>query len=956
MRKISLRPDAKRSVMLLSMAVVFFIFQATELTGQQLAFPTAEGSGRFATGGRGGDVYEVTNLNNSGPGSIVDAVSSGNRTIVFRVSGTIALGDVILRPKSNTTIAGQTAPGDGICIKGRIYLGSVSDVVIRYIRVRVDAGAANSSGDAIDIAKGTNIMIDHVSASYARDEGISCQPESNKITVQWSIISEALTYENHGYGSLVRGDFGDEKTYHHNLYIHNQGRNPRPGNYTDSSADPEGLHFDFRNNVVYNYGGSKAGYNADKTSVSRYNFVGNAYIRGLESSGGLAFRESSPVAYGYFENNSINGVIPEDPWSLVAFDGFTAAQQEAYRSRSYEIPMEPVITTSPHQAKTEVLAIAGASLPQRDTIDKRLVLDVLNGTGQSIATTDDQPEGAWPVLNSSPAPADDDADGMPNDWEIANGLNKDDPEDRNGIGEGGYTHLENYLNSLTTQHARFRAPSNPATTLLDFTKVKLTWEDNTQNETGFSIERSTGDTENFLPIAEVGANRTMYIDSLLAEEMQYYYRVMAFNEDQTSGYDGLASVRTLGQASLPVQVSGPSPGDQETLVESLPTLRWDRSINADHYDIYFGHEDPPPFLTNQAETTFKPGKLEKGRRYYWRIDAKNSNGTTTGQRWSFFVKEGINAGQIAYWKLDETEGTTAADQGPFKLDGELKNMDPVSWYPGKVNGALLFDGIDDAMQVPHRDVLILSDESFSLSAWIYTEILPEHAMVLFQKGSSSGEGEIGSSGRWLGIEIRGDTLQFAINDSIHESIVTLENAGSLLAFSWSHVVAVRNAEDRNLALYVNGELSSSAPDETGSLSQEDDLHFGNNWTGTGPFYGILDEISMYNYALRDAEVKALYALANNTPAGSGNAFSPVRVFPNPFRSSVTFTCSLASESPVVLSIYTATGRMVKTLVDQAQGLGGHQLTMDGSELEPGIYLYEIQAGTGVHRGKIIRMK
>ena len=208
MKKSNLRPGAKRSTIFLSMMVLIFMLNAPALTGQQLAFPTAEGSGRFASGGRGGDVYQVSNLNNSGPGSIVDAVSSGNRTIVFLVSGTSELGDVILRPKSNTTIAGQTAPGDGICIKGRIKISSVSDVVIRYIRVRVDAGAANSSGDAIDIASGTNIIIDHVSASYARDEGISCQPNSDKVTVQWSIISEALTYENHGYGSLVRGEFG----------------------------------------------------------------------------------------------------------------------------------------------------------------------------------------------------------------------------------------------------------------------------------------------------------------------------------------------------------------------------------------------------------------------------------------------------------------------------------------------------------------------------------------------------------------------------------------------------------------------------------------------------------------------------------------------------------------------------------------------------------------------------
>jgi pectate lyase len=431
---------------------VFLLCYAGILYPQQLAFPTAEGSGRFSTGGRGGDVYEVTNLSNSGPGSIVDAVSSGNRTIVFRISGTVELGNVLLNPKSNTTIAGQTAPGDGICLKGRIHIGSVSNVVIRYIRVRVDAGAANSSGDAIDIDQGTNIIIDHVSASYARDEGISCQEESDKITVQWCIISEALTFELHSYGSLIRGDYGDEKTYHHNLYAHNNGRNPRPGNYTGTSTDPEGLHFDFRNNVVYNWAGSRAGYNADNQTVSRYNFIGNVYIRGLESSGGIIFRESSVDAFGYFEDNSLDGVVPADPWSIVDFQGFSAEQISTYKSRSYVIPMEPVRTTSPEQAKTDVLTLAGANFPKRDTIDVRIVNDVLNKTGHSIVNTDAQPEGGWPVLNSFPAPPDGDHDGMPNDWELANGLDSTNSADRNNIGEGGYTQLEIYLNELVKEY------------------------------------------------------------------------------------------------------------------------------------------------------------------------------------------------------------------------------------------------------------------------------------------------------------------------------------------------------------------------------------------------------------------------------------------------------------------------------------------------------------------------
>jgi len=432
------------------LAILLIVFTAAILQAQQPAFPTAEGSGRYSTGGRGGDVYEVTNLTNSGPGSIVDAVSQGNRTIVFRLSGTIELGDVILRPKSSTTIAGQTAPGDGICIKGRIRISSVTNVIIRYIRVRVDAGAANSSGDAIDIESGINIIIDHVSASYARDEVISCQPNSDSVTVQWCIMSEALTFEEHSYGSLIRGDYGDQKSYHHNLYAHNNGRMPRPGNYTDTSSDPDGLYFDFRNNVVYNWRGSRPGYNADTNTTSRYNLIGNVYITGPESVvNNRIFQESCPDVYGYFADNSYNGVVPQDPWSMVFFSGFTGTQITDYKARSYLVPMESVTTTSPAQAQIDVLTSAGASIPQRDTIDTRIVNDVLNGTGHSIATTAEQPEGGWPVLNSLPPPTDDDHDGMPNEWELAHNLNPNDPADRNNIGVNGYTQLEVYLNTLT---------------------------------------------------------------------------------------------------------------------------------------------------------------------------------------------------------------------------------------------------------------------------------------------------------------------------------------------------------------------------------------------------------------------------------------------------------------------------------------------------------------------------
>ncbi len=449
---------------------------------QPLAFPSAEGSGMNALGGRGGEVYEVTNLNNSGVGSVVDAVSKSKRTVVFRVSGTIELGSVILQPKSNITIAGQTAPGDGICIKGRIKIGN-SNIIIRYLRVRVDAGAANSSGDAIDISSGKNIIIDHVSASYARDETISCQPNSDSVTVQWCLMSEALTFEGHSYGSLVRGDRGDQKTYHHNLYAHCNGRLPRPGNYTSATYDTLGIFFDFRNNVVYNWAGSSPGYNADSDMISRYNFIGNVYILGPESSSSSKlFKEDAYNSYAFFADNMFDGTVPDDQWSLVKFNGFSTDQINAYKQRSYLVPMKPVTTTSPEQAYIDDLASAGCSFPKRDTIDRRIIQDVINQTGHSIVSTSNQPEGGWPLLSSLPAPADTDHDGMPDDWELSQGLNPNDDSDRNIVNEDGYTKLENYLNSLVGEYvndididaplvSRFRVsqnypnPFNPNTTL-----------------------------------------------------------------------------------------------------------------------------------------------------------------------------------------------------------------------------------------------------------------------------------------------------------------------------------------------------------------------------------------------------------------------------------------------------------------------------------------------------------
>lgn len=415
------------------------------------AFPGAEGFGACAKGGRGGRVYHVTTLDDGGPGSLREAVEAqGPRIVVFDVSGTIRLKKAIAIENPFITIAGQTAPGDGICLRDATLGVGTDHVVVRFLRCRL--GDQGTAGDAISIGAGHRIILDHCSASWSLDEALSSstgRPVLSDITVQWCFITEALNPKNHGFGSLIRGCHGARYSYHHNLYAHNRGRNPRPGNYDNPNThdkDPNGLLLDFRNNVVYNWGGSYAGYNADVQSVTKLNYVGNYLVTGPNSDvTGKAYREGSPYNRGYFAGNSYNGVVPEDQWSLVIFE-WPAEQIAAYKqSRPFETG--PIVTQGAKDAYLAVLDRGGASLPVRDAVDRRIVEEVTSGKGRIINRQAEV--GGWPDLQSAPAPRDSDGDGMPDAWEQEHGLNPNDaadgPADRD---TDGYTNVEEYINSL----------------------------------------------------------------------------------------------------------------------------------------------------------------------------------------------------------------------------------------------------------------------------------------------------------------------------------------------------------------------------------------------------------------------------------------------------------------------------------------------------------------------------
>jgi len=415
-------------------------------SAETLAFPGAEGAGRLAAGGRGGVVLRVTNLADSGPGSLRAAVETrGARTIVFDVAGTIRLASDLVVREPRVTIAGQTAPGGGIALADQSLVIDADDVVIRHVRSR-RGDRSPGEGDAIWVRGGHRIILDHVSASWSVDETLSASARYEDgggffdLTVQWSIIAESLRHSHHskgdhGYGSLIRGGRGARISFHHNLWADHVARMPRPGNYAGPEADPVGPSMEFRSNLFYNWGRGYAGYNEDAAALIRYSFIDNDYVAGPDSAGALAFRENDALARAWFAGNRMNGTIPADPWSLVG-----GRIPENYRLPG-PVEVAPVAADPAPSAARRVLDHAGAW--PRDAADARIVAGVRARSGRHI---DSQEEvGGWPALASGRAAPDRDGDGMPDAWERAHGFDParaDGNEDRDG---DGITNLEDYL-------------------------------------------------------------------------------------------------------------------------------------------------------------------------------------------------------------------------------------------------------------------------------------------------------------------------------------------------------------------------------------------------------------------------------------------------------------------------------------------------------------------------------
>jgi pectate lyase len=434
------------------------------------AFPGAWGGGMYSFGGRGGKVYAVTSLEDAGPGTLREACNAvGPRVVVFNVAGTIRLKNRVRIRSPYITITGQTAPGDGICIRGATVCIDTHDVVIRHLRFRRGETDVANRDDSLGGNPVGNVVLDHVSASWGLDENVSMYRHMYKpdggmelklptvnITIQWCISSEALDTYNHSLGSTIGGH---NSTFHHNLWANNAGRNPSIGMDGD---------FNFLNNVVYNWRHRTVDGGDQK---SRYNIVNNYYKPGPATpDGAVAHRvlrpdgrraagdKTGPREWGkaHVSGNVVEGnaAVTKDNWAGgVQIDGDDDPKVILPRVRVEKpFPMPEVPVQPAAEAFAAVLDGAGATLPRRDAVDRRVVEAVRKGTAgvdtKQGVITDVKQVGGYPEYKGEPV-KDADGDGMPDEWERTHGLDPTDPADAAKDCNGdGYTNVEKYLNGL----------------------------------------------------------------------------------------------------------------------------------------------------------------------------------------------------------------------------------------------------------------------------------------------------------------------------------------------------------------------------------------------------------------------------------------------------------------------------------------------------------------------------
>ena len=903
-----------------------FACLAGAVADELIAFPGAEGYGRFARGARAGEnptVYHVTNLNDSGKGSLRDAVSQPNRIVVFDVAGVIRIKSPLVFSK-NLTIAGQTAPGSGIVIYGdRTSFSGASDIIVRYLRIRMGM-SGRGQNDAAGIANGSNMIFDHCSISWGKDETFSINSDGKNggvgnITIQKTIMSQGLLPYSAGGLCQPTNTVGGVTLYR-NLYADNNTRNHKV----------KGLN-QYINNVVYNWG-SGGGYNLGGDSEGRIwaDVQSNYFIQG-PNSGGNGVGSGNQLTTVYQRGNktdmSRDGVLngrdmdENDFARATRVDSFEdLLQSEEYPSEHPHAPIASMSMTA-EEAYQWVVDSVGACLPDRDEVDE-YVIDELRSLGNKGVIISSESvlglvNGVGNIYNA-PKPLDTDNDGMPDEWEKANGLDPNDATDAVKVAANGYLNIENYINSIPASPVPFlKYPVEILAKSLGTDSITVAFECH-EKATGAKIRVEVmPEGGEYTTVETIGTDVTSYTVKGLSEKTNYTLRFTTFTDDMAS-LPAEFSFRTKGAPGEPDLSTDPIPANGETIAEyTTVTLKFSNEVTGrPYYYVYVGTS--PDRLDSVATVRSRSYTMdvEPNTTYYWRIDVENTYGRTQGEVWNFTTGQEPVRTKVAYFAFDETSGSTAVNV-PTGEEIMANDATPYGsyvpvWGEGKINGAILFDAANttDGMIVPSYDEIVFESAPFSYELWFKsTAGNSSQSRYLLHKGSHKSDGDR-NTGKWFGLEYKKGTLYFGVDDDVTKSLAEV-SATSYFDGNWHHVVAVRDVENAKLLLYIDGELKASANDATGAIDGSEALVIGNvNVNFDSPFIGSIDEFTLYNDALTELEIKSKYEHGVTAIEEiAAQEREDVVVYPNPFKDRFTVTLP-QSTGTVKVEIYSLSGALV----------------------------------------------
>lgn len=539
------------------------------LSAQQLAFPGAEGFGKYAVGGRNGSVYHVTNLNDSGAGSLRDAVSQPNRIVVFDVAGVIKLESRLVF-KNNLYVAGQTAPGEGITVYGNgVSFSGASNTIVRYLRFRMGVGG-DSGKDAAGVANGTNMIFDHLSVSWGRDETFSISSDGKgdlgSITIQNSIMSQGLL--THSAGGLMQAD---NITLYRNLYADNSTRNNKIKGKNQ-----------YVNNIVYNWQNGCYIMGGDSEGTSYCIAEGNLFING-PAKGGNAFTGGNADYHLYANDNwqdrNMDGVL--NPYDIPQSE---YSGGPTFHTTRFDYPVVELWKSSELIEKS--LPVVGASLPYRDYADWYVINEVLSfgKKGGLISRESSLPFGAPDGWNlwAGEKRTDTDGDGMPDAWETANGT---DPakNDAMVIAANGYANIENYINSITVadRQTYLRTPLCLEATASTQNSLTLGWLNYTEGEEGVIVEMKRDGA--FVEVGRTAADASSFMVEGLEPGNAYVFRVRAFAGEQYSDYTSEVTMKTRLVPTEMIDIATYEPDYTWSVVNGawdMQSLNWNDMVAA----------------------------------------------------------------------------------------------------------------------------------------------------------------------------------------------------------------------------------------------------------------------------------------------------------------------------------------------------------------------------------------